>query len=140
MTAVVQCRSREGGSPIIAAFRTPPMRGVSDDGACAALGSAVSAVSNAATVASILVVMAPPHERRAYGIVAVGAEACPRRLAAAGPRGTLRPMRRHDGYGAVIFDLDGVLVDSEGIGFVTLQAHLRTYGVDYRLEDNAPFI
>jgi HAD superfamily hydrolase (TIGR01509 family) len=42
--------------------------------------------------------------------------------------------------GAIIFDLDGVLVDSEGIGFETLRAHLRTYGVEYRLEDNEPFI
>jgi len=29
MTAVVQCRSSVGGSPIIAAFSTPPARGVS---------------------------------------------------------------------------------------------------------------
>jgi HAD superfamily hydrolase (TIGR01509 family) len=42
--------------------------------------------------------------------------------------------------GAIIFDLDGVLVDSEGIGFETLRALLRTYGVEYRLEDNEPFI
>ncbi len=41
---------------------------------------------------------------------------------------------------AIIFDLDGVLVDSEGIGFETLRAHLRTYGVEYRVEDNEPFI
>src|SRR5207248_218615 len=39
-----------------------------------------------------------------------------------------------------IFDLDGVLVDSEGIGFETLRAHLRIYGVEYRVEDNEPFI
>lgn len=44
------------------------------------------------------------------------------------------------GYGAIIFDLDGVLVDSEGLGFETLRALLRTYGVDYRVEDNEPFI
>ena len=43
-------------------------------------------------------------------------------------------------YEAIIFDLDGVLVDSEGIGFETLQALLRDYGVDYRAEDNEPFI
>jgi HAD superfamily hydrolase (TIGR01509 family) len=43
-------------------------------------------------------------------------------------------------YEAIIFDLDGVLVDSEGIGFETLQGLLRTYGVDYRVEDNEPFI
>jgi HAD superfamily hydrolase (TIGR01509 family) len=41
---------------------------------------------------------------------------------------------------AIIFDLDGVLVDSEGIGFETLRAHLRTYGVEYRVEDNEPFV
>ena len=45
-----------------------------------------------------------------------------------------------DRYGAIIFDLDGVLVDSEGTGFATLRAHLSTYGVDYRLEDKEPFI
>jgi HAD superfamily hydrolase (TIGR01509 family) len=49
-------------------------------------------------------------------------------------------MSGRNGYGAIIFDLDGVLVDSEGIGFETLRAHLRTYGVEYRLEDNEPFI
>jgi HAD superfamily hydrolase (TIGR01509 family) len=43
-------------------------------------------------------------------------------------------------YEAIIFDLDGVLVDSEGIGFETLRALLRTYGVEYRTEDNEPFI
>lgn len=43
-------------------------------------------------------------------------------------------------YEAILFDLDGVLVDSERIGFETLQALLRTYGVDYRLEHNEPFI
>lgn len=43
-------------------------------------------------------------------------------------------------YAAVIFDLDGVLVDSEGLGFATLRGLLREYGVDYREEDNAPFI
>jgi HAD superfamily hydrolase (TIGR01509 family) len=42
--------------------------------------------------------------------------------------------------GAIIFDLDGVLVDSEGMGFETLRAHLRSYGVEYRVEDNEPFI
>jgi HAD superfamily hydrolase (TIGR01509 family) len=52
----------------------------------------------------------------------------------------LRAMRGRDGYEAIIFDLDGVLVDSEGIGFETLQGLLRTYGVEYRLEDNEPFI
>jgi HAD superfamily hydrolase (TIGR01509 family) len=49
-------------------------------------------------------------------------------------------MGRPDGYGAIIFDLDGVLVDSEGIGFTTLRALLREHGVDYREEDNEPFI
>ena len=49
-------------------------------------------------------------------------------------------MSRRDPYGAIIFDLDGVLVDSEGIGFTTLQGLLREYGVDYREEDNAPFV
>jgi HAD superfamily hydrolase (TIGR01509 family) len=49
-------------------------------------------------------------------------------------------MTRRDGYEAIIFDLDGVLVDSEGIGFETLRALLRTYGVAYRAEDNEPFI
>ena len=43
-------------------------------------------------------------------------------------------------YAAIIFDLDGVLVDSEGIGFETLRALLATQGVDYRVEDNEPFI
>jgi beta-phosphoglucomutase-like phosphatase (HAD superfamily) len=43
-------------------------------------------------------------------------------------------------YAAIIFDLDGVLVDSEGIGFETLRALLGTYGVEYRVEDNEPFI
>ena len=43
-------------------------------------------------------------------------------------------------YEAIIFDLDGVLVDSEGLGFETLQALLATHGVDYRVEDNEPFI
>src|SRR5262245_66205904 len=38
MTAVVECRSRDGGSPIIAAFSTPPARGAS----CAAVGDAAS--------------------------------------------------------------------------------------------------
>ena len=45
-----------------------------------------------------------------------------------------------DEYEAIIFDLDGVLVDSEGLGFETLRALLATYGVDYRVEDNEPFI
>jgi HAD superfamily hydrolase (TIGR01509 family) len=49
-------------------------------------------------------------------------------------------MSRRDRYGAIVFDLDGVLVDSEGIGFTTLQGLLREYGVEYREEDNAPFI
>ena len=49
-------------------------------------------------------------------------------------------MSGRDGYEAVIFDLDGVLVDSEGIGFETLRALLATHGVDYRVEDNEPFI
>ena len=43
-------------------------------------------------------------------------------------------------YGAVIFDMDGVLADSEGIGFETLQALLAGYGVAYTVEDNEPFI
>jgi beta-phosphoglucomutase-like phosphatase (HAD superfamily) len=34
-------------------------------------------------------------------------------------------MADRDGYGAIVFDLDGVLVDSEGIGFETLRALLR---------------
>jgi len=41
---------------------------------------------------------------------------------------------------AVIFDLDGVLADSEGIGFETLQALLAAHGVEYGLADNEPFI
>jgi HAD superfamily hydrolase (TIGR01509 family) len=41
---------------------------------------------------------------------------------------------------AIVFDLDGVLVDSEGIGFATLRALLHEYGVEYRPEDNEPFI
>src|SRR5207237_9055407 len=66
----------------------------------------------------------------------------PRCLVPAGRRGRLRvamPDLRA-GCAAIIFDLDGVLVDSEGIGFETLRAHLRTYGVEYRVEDNEPFI
>jgi len=43
-------------------------------------------------------------------------------------------------YAAIIFDLDGVLADSEGIGFETLQGLLATYGVEYSLADNEPFI
>lgn len=43
-------------------------------------------------------------------------------------------------YEAVIFDLDGVLADSEGIGFETLRALLATYGVNYTVDDNEPFI
>lgn len=43
-------------------------------------------------------------------------------------------------YAAVIFDLDGVLADSEGIGFETLRGLLAGYGVAYSLEDNEPFI
>jgi len=43
-------------------------------------------------------------------------------------------------YHAVIFDLDGVLADSEGIGFETLRALLAGYGVAYSVEDNEPFI
>jgi HAD superfamily hydrolase (TIGR01509 family) len=49
-------------------------------------------------------------------------------------------MSERSPYGAIVFDLDGVLVDSEGIGFETLQALLRGYGVEYRREDNDPFI
>jgi HAD superfamily hydrolase (TIGR01509 family) len=49
-------------------------------------------------------------------------------------------MARREAYGAIIFDLDGVLVDSEGIGFTTLQALLREHGVDYSEADNEPFI
>ena len=49
-------------------------------------------------------------------------------------------MSGRDGYGAIVFDLDGVLVDSEGIGFEALRALLATHGVDYRVEDNEPFI
>ena len=45
-----------------------------------------------------------------------------------------------DRPGAIVFDLDGVLVDSEGIGFETLRALLHEYGVSYRSEDNAPFV
>jgi HAD superfamily hydrolase (TIGR01509 family) len=43
-------------------------------------------------------------------------------------------------YEAVIFDLDGVLADSEGIGFETLRALLASHGVEYSVEDNEPFI
>src|SRR5262245_55050230 len=49
-------------------------------------------------------------------------------------------MRSRSVYGAIVFDLDGVLVDSEGIGFETLQALLAVYGVPYSREDNEPFI
>src|SRR5262249_61223099 len=49
-------------------------------------------------------------------------------------------MSRRDVYAAIIFDLDGVLVDSEGIGFTILQGLLHEYGVDYREADNTPFI
>jgi len=49
-------------------------------------------------------------------------------------------MSRRDVCAAIIFDLDGVLVDSEGIGFTILQGLLHEYGVDYREADNTPFI
>ncbi|MBI4608976.1 MAG: HAD-IA family hydrolase [Candidatus Rokubacteria bacterium] len=44
------------------------------------------------------------------------------------------------GIGAIIFDMDGVLVDSEPLNFEALRLVLARYGIAYSEADNAPFV
>ena len=41
---------------------------------------------------------------------------------------------------AVIFDMDGVLVDSEPFGFEALRRVMARYGLGYSEEENAEFL
>jgi HAD superfamily hydrolase (TIGR01509 family) len=44
------------------------------------------------------------------------------------------------GFAAIIFDMDGVLVDSEPLGFLAMQRVMARHGVAYTEEDNREFL
>src|SRR5204862_4364994 len=106
MTAVVVCRSSVGGSPIMAAWNTPPARGSS-----AAADEMRTRLSTTNTTTARIRGSFRVRERP--GMARIIAEGCARRYPEDGSRPLVEPTQ-HPGVARALEDTEGAVILAEG--------------------------